>query len=872
MKKRIISLIISSLLLIISLYAESNEFEIQVPKEYCGTYLPEVCLEYFDKTLNFEKAQNIVPKDCHDVLAVKEDICLSDVSFHDGYAIEKEEFAKFKFEEKGKDLFIIDGNGYKYKRFSLVPNCYREVSKYVSQKLFECVDDLRNVEVIGDELFIENVGFYSLVLDSMWYSTPDTLAILSGDGLKTNGISGGLYNGVQRGSFMAFDVSDEEVFHFPLLSYTPLIPLEEMSGSELRLYRNLQFARHGYKFKSKDLQEIFAQFEWYTPQKNNNGIKLTKEEQDIVNKCLDLEKEKKEILSKNKLLTLSEEEKKQYITGVWYNTPSPRDNSCGYVFYSDGTFEYKDTESKIAKAFYFSSCKGEWKIVDNDIYIKIKKWREINNQSNERFKGKEYIEYVHQRPAFFKIGSLASFTLGNGIEGKKGELAPSMLCYVLKDDKQQFYYEKEESEYVDYIDFYDTAITTKEKSRVKFQEYFKTFFEGKDFSVSVKTEYKSPLFIAQSFIDKENNICDKVVIYLLEDGFINVLLNFNNSLVTTENDIVYSETMIGSDGWKINIKKDERNNPLVYIIPKKGNEFKEERCYPLEIKNTLNFKGEYKTKPYKLTEDVIILPKGTDGTRGKESQYVLFGDWPQSLKENNVYVDISKSSNINGWECYKGNDGYYYTKANDRDAFYKIEPIKWCVISDEYQGGKLLLAEDCLYYTYFYESDYGEPLREIDGKIIENYDYKYSDIRAWLNGLDGSSYKAGDFRKSGMLYTAFTKNAIDKINTVEIKTIDNEIIKDKLFLLEDEQVANDKLGFSSQSDAHFTRVKKTTDFCRMLYKETRQNLTGEWWLRTPRLNCGPREEGPSTVFKDGKLRHNIARARACVVPALSVSF
>lgn len=37
------------------------------------------------------------------------------------------------------------------------------------------------------------------------------------------------------------------------------------SPDELRIMRNYIFARHGYKFKSQDLQEYFAGFSWYTP-------------------------------------------------------------------------------------------------------------------------------------------------------------------------------------------------------------------------------------------------------------------------------------------------------------------------------------------------------------------------------------------------------------------------------------------------------------------------------------------------------------------------------------------------------------------------------------------------------------------------------
>lgn len=41
--------------------------------------------------------------------------------------------------------------------------------------------------------------------------------------------------------------------------------LSGKSAGDLRLMRNAMFAKHGYKFKSEDLQEYFANFSWYTP-------------------------------------------------------------------------------------------------------------------------------------------------------------------------------------------------------------------------------------------------------------------------------------------------------------------------------------------------------------------------------------------------------------------------------------------------------------------------------------------------------------------------------------------------------------------------------------------------------------------------------
>ena len=41
--------------------------------------------------------------------------------------------------------------------------------------------------------------------------------------------------------------------------------LSDFDSDELRVLRNTVYARHGYIFKSKDLQDYFAAFSWYTP-------------------------------------------------------------------------------------------------------------------------------------------------------------------------------------------------------------------------------------------------------------------------------------------------------------------------------------------------------------------------------------------------------------------------------------------------------------------------------------------------------------------------------------------------------------------------------------------------------------------------------
>lgn len=48
------------------------------------------------------------------------------------------------------------------------------------------------------------------------------------------------------------------------------------SGSQLRIMRNYIYARHGYRFKSSDLQRYFAQYPWYSPMYSNVEHMLNK--------------------------------------------------------------------------------------------------------------------------------------------------------------------------------------------------------------------------------------------------------------------------------------------------------------------------------------------------------------------------------------------------------------------------------------------------------------------------------------------------------------------------------------------------------------------------------------------------------------------
>ena len=225
---------------------------------------------------------------------------------------------------------------------------------------------------------------------------------------------------------------------------------------------------------------------------------------------------------------------------------------------------------------------------------------------------------------------------------------------------------------------------------------------------------------------------------------------------------------------------------------------------------------EFKGTPY------TVLPSGTDGTVGKGGTYVLFGDWPQTIKASSVTVDESKYAVMGAYTYYKGNDGFWYAKSKVvpgsgseggkgycfsdgtrvrtvKTAYFKVEPIKWRVLTANYNGSgkKLLLAESALTAERYYDVctdntglgkgmpqsgdrlvlHVADSLRaKSDGTLILHGNYEYSRIRAYLNGLSYTTrdkrgeneHVVNDFVSKGFLQTAFTSELQSKIAVTNV--------------------------------------------------------------------------------------------------------
>lgn len=238
----------------------------------------------------------------------------------------------------------------------------------------------------------------------------------------------------------------------------------------------------------------------------------------------------------------------------------------------------------------------------------------------------------------------------------------------------------------------------------------------------------------------------------------------------------------------------------------------------------------------------------------RDSEYIYFGEYPQTIKESSVTV--SNTQDARGY--FLGSDGYYYAKVvaspcgsdykfsnewavtSGTTYYFKVEPIRWRILTTE-EDNALILC-DSIIAKHGYD----------DSTNMEAFEYDYyniSDIRAWLcttfyenaftelqreiiltTTVDNSEYSAG--------YDSFDAN-------------DTE---DKLFLLSYREVNNTDYGFigSDLTDDTESRMQ-TSDYARAtgayMSTDSANYGNGCWWLRS-------HSDFPFTfkcIFEDGSI-------------------
>ncbi|MDY5046664.1 MAG: DUF6273 domain-containing protein, partial [Treponema porcinum] len=107
--------------------------------------------------------------------------------------------------------------------------------------------------------------------------------------------------------------------------------------------------------------------------------------------------------------------------------------------------------------------------------------------------------------------------------------------------------------------------------------------------------------------------------------------------------------------------------------------------------------------------------------------------------------------------------------------------------------------------------------REINGNEIQPNNYEFSEVRAFLNGLNGESYGVSDFSEKGFFDIAFSEEEKKSILTSKIDNSLNSTTdytgtwkkaygyasndtEDKIFLLSEYEITNPSYGFKNYDE------------------------------------------------------------------------
>lgn len=228
--------------------------------------------------------------------------------------------------------------------------------------------------------------------------------------------------------------------------------------------------------------------------------------------------------------------------------------------------------------------------------------------------------------------------------------------------------------------------------------------------------------------------------------------------------------------------------------------------------------------------------------------YIEFGSYPQTIKASDVTV--SETANSNGY--YMGSDGAEYAKvvANPYENnykfsdesevvsgttyYFKVEPIRWRILSEE-NGIALILCDGIIgskayqssyYYSYgdYYTTANGAP----SGTTVNNY--KYSEIRAWLN--DEFLNTAFDNDERTLIKTTVVDNGAESAGYTEddfTYEYSCENTNDKVFLLSYKEAISEDYGMNYDME--------TSDYARatgaFMSTDSDYYGLGGWWLRSP---------------------------------------
>ena len=259
------------------------------------------------------------------------------------------------------------------------------------------------------------------------------------------------------------------------------------------------------------------------------------------------------------------------------------------------------------------------------------------------------------------------------------------------------------------------------------------------------------------------------------------------------------------------------------------------------------------------------------GNEKADGEYILFGEYPQTIKDDNVSVTDTKDSR--GY--YLGSDGFYYAKIKATPCasyytfttgaeidsnvvyYFKVEPIRWRILGEK-NGEAIILCDSIIDKHVFDDS---------------SNNYAESDIRAWLNSLFYDT--AFSSLQKELILTTEVDNSVKSANPCgDEKYFNNGVNKyacentsDKIFLLSEEEVTNSSYGFNGYV-ADTARKMMTSDYSRAVGAMMNTDGIGWWWLRSPYYSGSHNARG---CIDNGNVQIiSVNGPREGVVPALTI--
>lgn len=293
-------------------------------------------------------------------------------------------------------------------------------------------------------------------------------------------------------------------------------------------------------------------------------------------------------------------------------------------------------------------------------------------------------------------------------------------------------------------------------------------------------------------------------------------------------------------------------------------------------------------------EDEWNLKHGVTPSLDYKNNTITYGMYPQNNVSDKSLTDVlnkQSATEINGYYYY--NHEYYLKKkaslardfatrellsihnfdngveiTEDNDYWFKVEPISWRILEHE-NNNYYLLCEKLVDVKKY---DKGSA-KKIDDKEIMPNNYKYSDIRTWLNA---DFYNNAFYFDKANIQTMEVDNSASSTATPD-SGFECENTNDNVTLLSYKDYTNPEYGFSGPGSSPSARKFLTTDYARAskanYSTDEAYPYSGYCWTRSPIKTSENNGYCVSRNNKIGVLNNDyVGFSESCVQPAITIVF